>query len=630
VRPAAHEELLLGNGAIALGLLEAGVSVAAAYPGTPSTEILQEVIRLKEPLGCDVYTEWSVNEKIAYDIGFSAAMVGRRAAVVMKQVGLNVAADSLFSTAYIGVEGGLVIVVCDDPGPHSSQTEQDTRFYALMSKVPVLDPATPAEARTMAREAFELSERHQVPVILRPTLRICHAREPVAMPEPGTLPKPEKPPRFKRDIRRWAATPRARLELHGKLNVKLDTLRDENAADGRWNFVEDAGASSKLGVIASGTAYAAVRDCLSDWDMALPVLKIGMAHPFPRATVRDFLAAHDQVLVLEEPGPVIETQIGLVEGVLGRTSGHVPSEGELLPEKVAASVVAAMETAGLASSERPALSTPVDPPAIAVQPPTLCPGCGHRAAFWGIRDAFPKALFPSDIGCYTLGLNLRAVDTVIDMGAGITVGSGLYHAFAPVRGTSKDKPIVATIGDSTFFHSGLPSLLNAVVSGCRFVLVILDNGTIAMTGRQPTPASGRGADGGAVPAADIPALVAACGVNHCVTVDPFDYPALERALKDAGAHVEDPDGGMAVVIAQRPCVLDIKPPEQLPVTVTEDCTACSVCLKLFECPSLTEDAEGYVHIDAVTCIDCGSCVPSCPHDAIVLMPPAAIPAGGDA
>ncbi|MHC5018724.1 MAG: thiamine pyrophosphate-dependent enzyme [Planctomycetota bacterium] len=625
MRPAAQEELLLGNGAIALGLLEAGVSVAAAYPGTPSTEILQEVIRLKGRLGCDVYTEWSVNEKIAYDVGFSAAMVGRRAAVVMKQVGLNVAADSLFSTAYIGVEGGLVIVVCDDPGPHSSQTEQDTRFYALMAKVPVLDPATPAEARAMAREAFELSERHQVPVILRPTLRICHAREPVALPEPGTLPKPAKPPRFKRDIRRWAATPRARLELHGKLNVKLDAIRDETRAAQRWNVVEDAGSSSALGIIASGTAYAAVRDCLSDWDVTLPVLKVGMAHPFPRDTVREFLVAHERVLVLEEPGPVIETQMGLVDGVLGRTSGHVPSEGELLPEKVAASLVSAMEAAGIA--DRPALTTPVDPPAVAVQPPTLCPGCGHRAAFWGIRDAFPKALFPSDIGCYTLGLNLRAVDTVIDMGAGITVGSGLFHAF---QGTGREKPIVATIGDSTFFHSGLPSLLNAVVSGCRFVLVILDNGTIAMTGRQPTPASGRGADGGAVPAADIPALVAACGVNYCVTVDPFDYPALEGALRAAGAHVEDPDGGMAVVIAKRSCVLDIKPPEELPVNVTDDCTACSVCLKLFECPSLVADAEGYVSIDPVTCIECGSCVPSCPHDAIVLMPPAAVPGGEEA
>ncbi len=620
-RQEAREELLLGNGAIALGLLEAGISVASAYPGTPSTEILQEVVRLKKQLDLDVYTEWSVNEKIAYDVGFSAAMVGRRAAVIMKQVGLNVAADSLFSTAYIGVEGGLVIVVCDDPGPHSSQTEQDTRFYGLMAKVPVLDPTTPAEARAMAREAVEMSEHYKLPVILRPTLRICHAREPVAVPPRGALQSSSVVPRFKRDIRRWAATPRARLELHGKLNVTLDRIRDDVAAAGTLNAVvdaaPDAAAPAPLGIIASGTAYAAVRDCLSDWGRSLPILKVGLAVPFPRDTIRNFLNAHEQVLVLEEPGPVIETQIGLHDGILGRTSGHVPSEGELLPERVAVSLVEAMRATGTAEADLPVLTAAPDAPAPAVQPPTLCPGCGHRAAFWAIRDTFPKALFPSDIGCYTLGLNLRAVDTVVDMGAGITVGSGLYHAFA---GTGKEKPIVSTIGDSTFFHSGMPSLLNAVTTDCRFVLVILDNGTIAMTGRQPTPAAGRQADGGAVPNADIAALVAACGVRFCETADPFDYDASRQALERAAAHVADPDGGMAVVIARRPCVLDITPAEDLPVVVTEDCTACSICLKLFECPSLLENAEGFVRIDPVTCIDCGSCIISCPHDAIVLAP----------
>jgi indolepyruvate ferredoxin oxidoreductase, alpha subunit len=253
----------------------------------------------------------------------------------------------------------------------------------------------------------------------------------------------------------------------------------------------------------------------------------------------------------------------------------------------------------------------------------MCPGCGHRAAFWGIRDAIPKALFPSDIGCYTLGLNLRAVDTVIDMGAGITVASGMYHAF---QGTKQPPPIVATIGDSTFFHAGIPALVNAVTTGCRFVLVVLDNGVIAMTGRQPTPASGRQADGGVVPNANIAEVVRATGITFCETFDPFDYAKQRATLLAAQAHTVAPAGGMAVVIARRPCVLDQAPPEDIPVTVTDACTACSVCGTLFECPSLLEDAEGYVSIDPMTCIDCGSCTISCPHDAIVPLNPV-LPAG---
>lgn len=612
-------ELLLGNGAIALGLLEAGVEVATAYPGTPSTEILAEVVRLAGALGADVYTEWSVNEKIAYDVAFAAAMVGQRAAVAMKQVGLNVAADSLFSTAYTGVEGGLVVIVCDDPGPHSSQTEQDSRLYALMAKVPVLDPATPAEARAMARAALELSERHRVPVLLRPTLRVCHARQPQALP--ATAATPARPARFRRDPARWAATPRARLALHGRLEGALDAVRDEERAAGQWNRVTHGVPGGPLGIVATGAAWAALADALAEWGLDLPVLKLGMANPFPAATVREFCDAHAHVLVLEEPDAVVELQLGLRDGVLGRRSGHVPRVGELLPAIVARAVIDALASAGAAA--RPALDLPAPPPA-EPRRPTLCPGCGHRAAFFGIRDAIPKALFPSDIGCYTLGLNLGAVDTVIDMGAAITVASGLSHAF---RGAKKRPPIVATIGDSTFFHAGIPALVNAVVTDCRFVLVVLDNGVVAMTGRQPTPATGRQADGCAVPRVAIADLVRACGVRFCEAYDPFDTPAQRAALRAAKAHTEAPDGGVAVVIARRPCVLDQAPPDRVPVTITEACTACGVCLTLFECPSLVADREGYVSVDRVTCIDCGSCVVSCPHGAIVPLP-ARSPAGG--
>jgi indolepyruvate ferredoxin oxidoreductase alpha subunit len=338
-----------------------------------------------------------------------------------------------------------------------------------------------------------------------------------------------------------------------------------------------------------------------------------MAVPFPQATVAAFLAAHAFVLVLEEPDRVVELQCGPDPRVLGRATGHVPRVGELTPDVVATAVAEALQRAGAAPA--PAWDPPDAPPAAPPRRPTLCPGCGHRAAFWAIRDTFPTGLFPSDIGCYTLGVNLRAVDTVLDMGASLTVATGLSQA---LRRAGDARPVVATIGDSTFFHAGVPGLLDACVSGARFVVVVLDNGTVAMTGRQPTPGSGRGADGGPAPAASLEALVAACGARLCGVVDPFDTAALRAALRAAEAHTRTPDGGVAVVIARRPCVLDAAPPERIPVAVTEACVACNVCTALFECPALLRDATtGLVTVDAETCIACGSCVPSCPHGAIV-------------
>jgi len=579
-------ELLLGNGAIARGLLEAGVEVVTAYPGTPSTEIMEELLRLRESHGLKVTAQWSVNEKVAFDVALAAAWSGKRAAVSMKQVGLNVASDSLMSAAYTGVVGGFVVIVCDDPGPYSSQTEQDTRLFALFAKVAVLDPSSPREAREMVHAAFALSERYGVPVLLRPTTRVCHARQPMLCREIDAAPRRA---RFKKDPARWAATPRFRNLLHGELNTKLESIRAE-FEDSVLNGGDEDGATAPLGIIAAGQAWATVRDVMEEEGVELPVLKIGTPYPLPLQRVERFLARHEQVLVLEEPDCAIETQIPDRRRVRGRLSGHVPAHGELTPDVVA-------KLLGVAVTEVPAVPG---------SPPELCIACGHRAAFLAMRMALPKAIFCGDIGCYTLGLNQEALDTCLDMGASITLAEGFFHAH---RLDGNDVEILAVIGDSTFFHSGT-GLLNAVTTGARFVVVVLDNGVIAMTGAQATPA-----DAGA----SIEAIAGVLGVKFVETIDPYEVDELKALLKRAHAFTRSDDGGMALVVARRPCALYEPPTENAPVMVDADlCTACDICLRFFGCQPLVKDpGTGKVFIDTERCIDCAMCIASCPHHAIV-------------
>lgn len=594
--------LLLGNGAVARGLLEGGVRVATAYPGTPSTEILVELVRHAKAEEADVYTEWSVNEKVALDVAFAAAMAGKRAACAMKQVGLNVASDTLMSSAYTGVDGGLAIIVCDDPGPHSSQTEQDSRLFAMMAQVPVLDPATPREARAMAREALALSEKWKLPVIVRPTTRICHAR---AFIEYGAVPRGGPPAKFQRDPTRWAATPVHRLKLHGALNERLARIAEEFEAS-PFNEVHHADAPSPVGIVTSGVAASVVLDLLDEAGVRVPVLKIGTPFPFPRRLVEKFIARFERALVVEETMAVIELQISDRRSVRGRMDGTVPPQGELTPD-VVHDVLAAV---GIVKAQ-----PHVDAPPASGRRPTMCPGCGHRAAVHLLHKAFPKAIFPSDIGCYTLAVNMRAIDTCIDMGASITVATGLYQAF---KQDGVKKPIVATIGDSTFFHAGIPALLNARTTGARFVLVILDNGTVAMTGWQPTPASGRQTGGRMVPSVPIEQVVRGLGVEFVEAVDPYDADAFLDVARRAGEHVEAENGGVAVVIARHPCVLQTRERGTRRVTINDDCDGCRICLVHFECPALVPVGDPmHVEIDRKICTDCGACVEACPRQAIV-------------
>jgi indolepyruvate ferredoxin oxidoreductase alpha subunit len=613
------QEVLLGNEAIARGIVESGCHVVTSYPGTPSSEILPAVVRFKKELGLDTYVEWSLNEKVAYEVALAASYTEKRACVIMKQVGLNVAADPLMSSAYTGIRGGFVIISCDDPGPHSSQTEQDTRFYAMFAKVPALDPSSPLEAKEMVKAAFELSERHQLPVILRPAIRVSHARQNVEFMPVAEL---DRPAQFDKDPRRWAATPRFRLELHKELNEKLKSIEEEFETSELNELV--AGKDPRLGFLAGGTSYSVLRDTLRELDLdgRFPILKIGTSHPLPQKLVSDFVAECEKVLVLEEPDAVVELQVLDKSKVLGRLNGVVPSAGELAPEvirQVVADQAKVLDIELPEEADTAELAELVAGVGLPARRPRLCPGCMHRAAFFGMKRALgSKAIYPGDIGCYTLGINLGAVDTCLDMGGSVTIASGLYQAY---QQDGMDVPIAATIGDSTFLHSGVTPLANAVYNGARFILVVLDNATTAMTGMQPTADSGVLADGSMGQKVAIRDLVEACGVKFVEEIDPYQVRQFEALVKRAREFTRDPEGGVAVIIARHPCVLfDPSPLEENPVrvTVTEECDACEYCQIAFECPALVLDqAVGRVVIDRRICVNCGVCLEACPKGCIV-------------
>ncbi|MGB7910662.1 MAG: indolepyruvate ferredoxin oxidoreductase subunit alpha, partial [Desulfobaccales bacterium] len=603
------ERILMGNEAIARGLIEAGVTLAASYPGTPASEILSALVAFAKETGAPLHAEWSVNEKVAYEVALANSYTGRRSAVSMKQVGLNVASDPFMRSAYLGVKGGLVVISADDPGPHSSQTEQDSRFFAMFAKVPVLDPSSPREAKEMVRRAFEISEKYELPVMLRPTTRVCHARQNVPLELTEAL---ARPARFEKNPRRWCATPQHLRELHRLLNEKIRQL----AAAEEFAPILTPGDGSHAGtcLIAAGVAFAHAWDVLMELGLLgrIDCYQVTLPYPLNRGFIRRIASEYQKVLVLEETYPVIETQLACA-AVQGRGSQAVPNEGELTPE-----VIQAVLQRALSLTPRPAPGSPQGE----LTRPTLCAGCAHRAAFYAIRETFPHGIFPSDIGCYTLGVNLGAVDTCHCMGAGISQAAGFYHAYAAAGG---DLPaIVATIGDSTFFHAGIPALINAVFQRARFILVILDNATTAMTGHQPTPELGLTAGGEPAPKVFIADLVRASGVRFLRECDPYDLTAFASHLKDADQYCRSEAGGVAVLIARHPCLLDKDARKTQPayeMCVTEDCTGCRHCLDDFECPGLAlNEATDQVVIDGERCSGCGFCVHVCPAGSITASP----------
>jgi indolepyruvate ferredoxin oxidoreductase, alpha subunit len=596
----ADVRFLMGNEAIGRGIVEAGCSVAAAYPGTPSSEVLQSLVRWKRELHHSIYLEWSINEKVAFEIAYGASLAGARAVAIMKMVGLNVASDPFLSAAYLGVRGGLVVVVADDPGPHSSQTEQDSRFFGWFAKVPVLDPGTPAEALRMTIRAFELSEKYQVPVILRPCLRVCHARQNVTIAEPA--PPADAGP-FKKDWTRWAAIPRYRLVLHGELNQKLATIAQTEPEARPTPMV---GSSGETAVITSGSVSSHVTDILASdrsYD-SVDLYKVKLPFPAHAESLQSIADSHARTLIVEETYPVLELQLKDRRKVLGRLSGDVPSQGELTPEVVEALIRKTLELDPLT------LPTPTVKP----RRPSLCPGCPHRPAFHMIRSVFDHAIYSGDIGCYTLGINMSAVDTCLCMGASIGMAGGLTRGPQSGDGTR----VVATIGDSTFFHAGIPALVNAVHTKTPVVLVIMDNRVTAMTGGQPTPADDFLADGSPAVPIDMERLVRGIGVNFLEVVDPYDHDALRGTLERARTYSFEENKGVGVVITRRECVR--MPGISLPATrfyVDETCDRCMTCIRDLECPAIHYDkAEKRVGIDTDLCVGCGYCVAVCPSGAI--------------
>jgi indolepyruvate ferredoxin oxidoreductase alpha subunit len=615
------QQVLLGNEAIARGLVESNCQIVTSYPGTPSSEILPAVVALKEELGLPIYAEWSTNEKVAFDHAFAASITGKRAACAMKQVGLNVACDSLMSAAYQGVVGGLLVISCDDPGPHSSQTEQDSRLFAHFAKVPVFDPSTPREAKEMVATAFEISEQYRIPAILRPAIRVCHAKQNVST---GKIRFQVRKSDFHKDPQRWAATPRFRYVLHKELNLKLSKIEKAFARLKKYNFHNLKGKGPyPLGIICGGVPYATIMELLMEEDIdQVPVLKIGTPYPFPNGLVTEFMEVCSKVLVMEETEAVIELFITREKGrgLLGRFTGDIPLEGELTPERIYEAlgrVFRKCSLKGFSKSQKKSGSLLLDQIDLPDRRPTLCPGCPHRAAFFAIKRAFPKAIFTSDIGCYTLGINLGSVDTVLDMGAGITMANGFFQAY---HQDDVEKPIIATMGDSTFYHSGTAALINGVYNDARYILVILDNATTAMTGMQPTPGTGIVADGKKGHSIPLERIVSGCGVDYVRVHDPYDVKGLIDLLKEAHRHTVKKRGGIAVIITRRPCIIayrDAIKERATSIVITEKCDGCGVCIRTFECPALIMDRDANrVTVSETLCCGCGVCVHACKKGAI--------------
>ena len=587
-------EYLLGNAAIARGLLEAGVGLVAGYPGTPSSEIIETLVDLK----CEMppHVEWSVNEKVALEVAAGASWTGQRAAATMKHVGLNVAADPFMTLAYLGVGAGLLLICADDPHCHSSQNEQDSRRYAQFAGIPCLDPANPGEAKEMAAFAFELSEKFNIPVMLRPTTRVSHARADV---EIGPTHSARGQSQFIKNPARRVALPIHARPLHSELLAKQAAM-EEALESAPWNRLSLHG---KVGIIASGIAGLYAQEAALELDEDISLLCIG-TYPLPKKLIRSMLEHVSRVMVIEELEPVVEEQVQILARIvnpnveiLGK-EGSIPREGELDYLLVRNAIARMLGKAERVAMQNAAAS--ILPP----RPPALCPGCSHRATYYAMQKVFgKKAIYPSDIGCYTMAVGMGTVDTCLCMGASITVASG-------IRFGGETEGICCSLGDSTFLHGGMTGLLNAAYNKARITVTILDNSTTAMTGHQPNPGTGITAAGEKTVQVSIEALAKALGAGLVETVDPYH---MDEMLKSFQRAKEYP--GLSVIIARQPCVIKARRSGARPRTfrVGEDCKGCKICLD-FGCPAI-EFEKDMARINSL-CTGCGVCAAICPASAI--------------
>jgi len=591
------KQYVMGNGAIALGALSAGVNLVAGYPGTPSSEIIETIAKFPHD---GVHLEWSVNEKAALEVAAAASYSGARTLVTMKQVGLNVAADPLMSLAYVGVKGGMVIVSADDPGPISSQTEQDTRRFADFARIPVFDPTSPEEAFAMISDAFEYSEMYHTPVLFRPTTRICHAYASVEVPENY---KPKAYEGFVKDSSKWVIFPRLSFANHAMIEKRNASL-SETLSSYRFNTV--SGIRGSKAVVASGVSYAYAKEFLKDYP-DVHLLRIATAYPFPEKLIRDELSKTAEVLCLEELSPYVEDQLLKTSGrhhlpmvVHGKLDGTCPASGEYNADSVRKMLCAFL---GLSESEEGLDLS--DIPALPKRPPVLCAGCPHRASFYAVKVAMKgkKAFYCGDIGCYTLGnaMPLDMVDTCLCMGAGITMSQGFSWV-------EPDAVTFSFVGDSTFFASGMTGVVNAVYNDANMILCVLDNSTTAMTGHQPHPGTGRNMMGQFVDKVDIEAVLRGIGVKKIVGVDPLDLAASVAAVKECAE-----EKGVKAIIFRSPCVAITKPSAKL--TILDNCINCKKCIREIGCPALILQ-NGRTTIDPNLCTGCGLCSQICPVDAI--------------
>lgn len=633
------KQLLMGNEAFAHAALEAGVRVVAGYPGTPSSEVIETIAKLHANGSAQgVHVEWSTNEKSALELLAGAAYCGARTLFTCKQVGLNVASDALMSLNYVGVKGGTVLFVADDPGPISSQTEQDTRRFANFSKVPVLDPATPDQGFAMMHAAFELSEQYKTPVIMRPTTRVCHASTFFDVAE-STQAKPVPEEGFQRDSR-WVIFPKRAFEGHGEINERLRKIAVTYAADerfARFNPMDErriAGESTCFGIAAGGVSAAYALEALrileqraDERGIHMPAYRfwqVGTPFPFPERTCEKFAAGLSDVIVFEELDHVIEDELLAYAGktdaaynVHGKLTGEARDRGENDVDDIVKRLAKFLGVPELAQAGAPVTYESAEPEfPLPVRPPVLCPGCPHRGSFYAVKRALGKtpAVYCGDIGCYTLGnaMPLDAVDTCLCMGAGVTMAQGFSVA-------DPGKKALAFIGDSTFFASGMTGVANAVYNGHDFTLCVLDNATTAMTGSQPHPGTGVTLMGPKRKPISIERVLEALGMECIVHANPLD---LQQSI-DAAKKAIDFEGPSAILF-ESPCVQLFKP--EAPVVLdAQRCTGCKKCITEIGCPGIGFDADargpksgqrGQAFIDPGQCNGCGLCTQVCPFDCI--------------
>ena len=572
--------IMLGNEAIARGAYEAGVKVSAAYPGTPSTEISEYLVQYKD----DLYCEWSPNEKVATEVAIGASVAGVRAMSCMKHVGFNVAADPAYTVSYMGVNGGLVIIVADDPGLYSSQNEQDTRMVARAAQLPVLEPSDSAEAKDFMKAAFELSEQFDRPFVFRTTTRLAHSQGVVELEDRVQL--EDKP--YVKDIRKTVMMPGNAKLRHVEIEKRnLELAEAANTLPINRVEMND----TKIGVITSGIPYQYVKEAMPE----ASVLKLGMVNPLPRKLIEEFASKVEKLYIVEELDPVIEEQVKSW-GIKAVGKEIFTVQGEYSANMIREAIL----------GEKLDIAVPAAAPG---RPPILCPGCPHRSVYYVLNKL--KLHAAGDIGCYTLGAvaPLSVVDTTICMGASISS----LHGMEKAKGKDYIKNWVAVIGDSTFLHTGVNSLMNMMYNKATGTVMILDNSTTGMTGHQDHAATGKTLLGEPTYAIDIPALCRAIGVKNVIEVNAFDIATLEKVVKEEVARDE-----VSVIITKTPCVLLSKEKKPLYVAHEDKCKKCGMCMKP-GCPAMTRNADGTIHIDDTMCTGCGLCETLCKFDAIELV-----------